>query len=361
MKLIHCADLHLASPLDSRFSAEKARLRKNELFENFSRLADKAVSEKVDAILVAGDIFDEKTVPISAKRRFLKIVSAHPEVDFLCISGNHDRSLSEENNETIPANLKTFGSSWSKYSYEQVDIHGIELTKENCISLYSDLVTDQSKLNIVMMHGQTVESKSAPTKDTIVLPLLKNKHIDYLALGHIHSYACNPLDDRGIYCYSGCLEGRGYDEIGPKGFVLLQIENGAIQNTFVPFAQRTIHEVALDISNLEETYDIERAIDQRLSEIPEKDLVRLILEGTAGEKVQLFTADIEERLKKQFFHGQVKDHTTLYIDETIYQNELSLKGEFVRKVLASNLSENDKARVIRQGLRALDGEEVEER
>jgi hypothetical protein len=117
----------------------------------------------------------------------------------------------------------------------------------------------------------------------------------------------------------------------------------------------------LDISNLEETYDIERAIDQRLSEIPEKDLVRLILEGTAGEKVQLFTADVEQRLKKHFFHGQVKDHTTLYIDDTIYQNELSLKGEFVRKVLASNLSENDKARVIRQGLRALDGEEVEER
>ena len=96
MKFIHCADLHLDSALDSRLSKEKARLRRRELLDTFERLAERAREEKVTAVLIAGDIFDEEKVLVSAKRHFLKIVARFPEVDFLCLSGNHDRSLSEE-------------------------------------------------------------------------------------------------------------------------------------------------------------------------------------------------------------------------------------------------------------------------
>ena len=62
-------------------------------------------------------------------------------------------------------------------------------------------------------------------KNTLMNIALKNKNIDYLALGHIHGYKEAPLDGRGKYCYPGCLEGRGFDECGKKGFVLLNIEN----------------------------------------------------------------------------------------------------------------------------------------
>ena len=48
---------------------------------------------------------------------------------------------------------------------------------------------------------------------------------DYLALGHIHYNVVEPLDSRGVYAYSGCLEGRGFDETGEKGFVLIEVEN----------------------------------------------------------------------------------------------------------------------------------------
>ena len=95
MKFIHCADLHLESSMDSKLSTEKARKRRNELFESFARLADRAESEKARAILIAGDIFDKKKVPLSSVKKFVKIVCAHPEVDFLCISGNHDCAFDE--------------------------------------------------------------------------------------------------------------------------------------------------------------------------------------------------------------------------------------------------------------------------
>ena len=41
-----------------------------------------------------------------------------------------------------------------------------------------------------------------------------------------------------------------------------------------------------------------------------------------------------------------------------YMNDASLKGEFVRKVMGQDMSENDKAYVIQTGLRALAGEEI---
>ena len=77
---------------------------------------------------------------------------------------------------------------------------------------------------------------------------MKNKNIDYLALGHIHSFEKEPLDKRGVYCYSGTLEGRGFDECGDKGFVLLDVNDNKITSEFVKFAKRTLHELVYDIS-----------------------------------------------------------------------------------------------------------------
>ena len=57
---------------------------------------------------------------------------------------------------------------------------------------------------------------------------LKEKNIDYLALGHIHEYSQGQIDLRGKYAYSGCLEGRGFDELGEKGFILIDVSDGVV-------------------------------------------------------------------------------------------------------------------------------------
>ena len=96
------------------------------------------------------------------------------------------------------------------------------------------------------MHGQ-ISASSKP--DAVNLELLKNKNIDYLALGHYHSFTWDRLDKRGVYCYSGCLEGRGYDEIGEKGFVLLDTQNlGAPPKLVTGLSHRTVYEIDVDIT-----------------------------------------------------------------------------------------------------------------
>ena len=100
------------------------------------------------------------------------------------------------------------------------------------------LELNREDFNIVMLHGQ---DSVRPGEELIALPLLRNKSIRYLALGHIHSYKCEKLDLDGRYCYCGCLEGRGFDECGEKGFVLLDINGDRLSSEFIPFAYRKMH------------------------------------------------------------------------------------------------------------------------
>ena len=62
MKLIHCSDFHLDSALGCNFSPAQAKLRNAELCATFGRMVRFAVAEQVDAVLIAGDLFDSSYV-----------------------------------------------------------------------------------------------------------------------------------------------------------------------------------------------------------------------------------------------------------------------------------------------------------
>lgn len=64
----------------------------------------------------------------------------------------------------------------------------MELTPENSGSIYNTLSLDVDQCNIVVLHGQESEYSARDKAEIIHLTALKNKGIDYLALGHIHSY-----------------------------------------------------------------------------------------------------------------------------------------------------------------------------
>ena len=63
-------------------------------------------------------------------------------------------------------------------------------------------------------------------------------------------------------------------------------------------------------------------------------------------------------LEPDFWYVKIKDESNLKIDRESYEYDASLKGEFVRAVLASDHSETAKMRIITCGIRALTGEEV---
>ena len=88
MKLIHCADLHLDSPMESNLTAAKARERKNEILSTFSDLVDLADRGGADAILIAGDLFDSTRTSRKTERYVLDLISSHPDLFFFYLAGN---------------------------------------------------------------------------------------------------------------------------------------------------------------------------------------------------------------------------------------------------------------------------------
>ena len=352
MKLIHCADIHLDSPMETNLSADKARERKLEIRSTFARMVRTAAEEGVEAILIAGDLFDGARVTKSTENYVLDLIASYPMIDFYYLSGNHDKGSNLSNSAQLPANLYVFGKVWSTYRRGNVAITGAAVADADTLSLNADDV------NILLLHGQERRSAGVAGEDIIHLGRFKNKNIDYASLGHIHEYRPIRLDTRGIACYSGCLEGRGFDECGTKGYVLLNIEGGRISHRFVPFATRTLHTVECDITGFSSQLNLEEKMLSSVANIARSDMVKVVLTGTTSAETALDLNHLRGVLAERFYFAKVKDETRLFINAADYAHDISLKGEFVRRVMASSLSQSEKERVIACGFRALAGEEL---
>lgn len=354
MKIIHCADIHIGSVMQN-LPADKAKIRKRELIDSFFRMLDFARENNVKVIIIAGDFYDVRKIARSTRKEILETVSAFPKIDFLYLTGNHDnKMIIEENELTAPANLHKFDKQdeWDYFSYENVCIAGIDIEKQRGYGFYEKLNFDKSKINIAVMHGDL---------KTVQIDKLKGKYIDYLALGDIHIPDIEPkkLDSRGIYGYSGCLEGRGYDESGDKGFFLLEIDNNKLTREFHSIAKRKYEIVEMDITNLDSHSKIDNALKAKLSAIDKENIVKVVLTGKRKADTQIEKENLEKKLNEKFFHAKVKDQSILDMTSVEYLNEISLRSEFVNIVKKSNLTNDEKDKVIEYGIKSLLGEEID--
>ena len=356
IKVIHCADLHLDSPMETHMNETQASKRNTELIQSFVRLTEYAVEQDVRAVMIAGDMFDGERVKKRTVDEVLDAIRRTASVDYLYLAGNHDEMANAFADHDIPDNLKMFGQEWRTYEYNGVAISGIEICERNAESLYQEVPHKEGMANIITMHGM---AGTGSGEGKINLNQLKNKGIDYLALGHIHTYSEQALGYKGVCCYSGCLEGRGFDECGTKGFVLLTINEGHIWHEFVPFSCRQLHRISVDISGLRKNSEIAEKMKQSVQEISSEDMVEFVLTGEVDPTDNIAVSYLQDRMNGLgFFFSKVKDETHMAIDPEDYKNDISLKGEFIRLVLASDASEEEKATMIRTGLQALTGEEI---
>ena len=356
MRLIHCSDLHLDSKMEANLTPQQAKERSGEICTAFARMVRWAQENQVRAILLAGDLFDTRRVSAKTADFVLNTMENARDLAFFYLRGNHDDSRDPFAGRALPGNLYGFGSQWSSYRMDEVVITGLELDRDNWERCYGELKLDADDMNIVMLHGQVA---TQPGEEQICLPRLRRKHIDYLALGHIHSFRRERLDDRGQWCYCGCLEGRGFDECGEKGFVLLDIKQGRVESRFVPFASRQLWEVQVDISDCITITQLRQALETAAEGISGESMVKFTLVGSYTPETQKDLGFLTRLLNQQFWFARIKDESRFRMERSDYEHDASLKGQFIRLVMASDRSEDAKARIICAGLQALAGEAVE--
>ncbi|MBQ7338341.1 MAG: DNA repair exonuclease [Clostridia bacterium] len=368
MRLIHCADLHLGAKMTANLDAKRAKERRDELLLTFGDIVATAARMEARAVLIAGDLFDTSRVTVSTRRHVGQLITDYADICFIYVSGNHDRDVQPLFPEDrLPQNwVDLSGEVWTSVTLSwdglPITISGTSGTEH--AEIY-ECVPAAPGYHIVMLHGEVTPSASVG-RDVVSLSRLSGKGIDYLALGHEHSYRAETLDARGIWCYSGCPEGRGFDECGEKGIVVLELNKDlssptgvSMQQRFLPIARRTVHRLQVDACDCDNDRALWRCIESAAGDIPREDMLLLTLVGEISAELYVDSESLERRLSEHFFAVKVDNRTTLALHAEDYLHDISLKGEFIRTVMASKLSPTERDRVILCGLRALRGEEAE--
>lgn len=354
MRIIHTSDIHLDSPLTSRLPQDKVRERRRELLSGFGRLVEEAKALGVEAIIIAGDLFDNSRVSRRALDTALGIIQDAREITFFYLQGNHEGDALIASARVMPENLKIFGDDWTYYDIGDVTVAGRNVIQEN---MFDSLSLSKERKNIIVLHGELRDRSCAP--DIIGIKEAAGKNIDYLALGHYHSYSAEAIDDRGAAVYSGTPEGRGFDEVGDKGYSLLSTSSDRVLHSFRPFARRRLHIVPLELDGAVRTVEIGERAERALRSIPSSDIVRLELTGRYFPTLWKDTDSLIREYSGRFYYFEVKDSSRIAINPDDYRHDMSLKGEFIRTVSRdSSLDEAAKEKIIACGINALMGEDL---
>ena len=328
MKLLHAADLHLDAPF-AALSAEKAALRRAEGRELLDRLADLAREEQVDLVLLAGDLFDGKRVyreTLNAIARTLERIPA----PVLIAPGNHDPRIPGSPYETMqwPENVTIFegeGLQTAAFPALKCVIHGAAFTgpRKTADCLAGFTAPDDGQIHIGLMHGDVgANSQYHP----IALQSIADSGLDYLALGHVHAGSGLQKTGHTFWAYPGCAQGRGFDELGEKGCLIVDVEPGAVSTRFCPLANRKYVEVEVDITTKEPLEAALAALEEQAS----GDCVKLIFTGRREERPSLAT--LEKKLEGKAFSLRLRDRTQPGGALWAKTEEDTLTGAFLRQM-----------------------------
>ena len=86
MRIIHTADLHLDSRLETNLDPVKAKERKRELLLSFDNLINYAKNNQVEAILISGDLFDRPKISAKTREYILGLIEDAKEIAETLIS-----------------------------------------------------------------------------------------------------------------------------------------------------------------------------------------------------------------------------------------------------------------------------------
>ncbi len=353
MKLIHTSDIHIDSPLTARLSPAVARERKREIITSFRNIIDDARKIGAAGIIIAGDLFDSDKISIKSIDSVMGIIENASDILFFYLPGNHEKDRIVSSGISLPGNLKIFAEDWTYFKIGNLTIAGRSKISSD---MFSSLSLYEKNINIVTLHGELASYDAA---DKISIQELRKLPIDYLALGHYHSYSQTEISNRCTAVYCGTPEGRGFDEIGNKGYVIIDTEDGHITHKFVNRATRTLHSINVDISGIRREIEIENSVANAISKIPPTDVVRVVLVGEHEPGLKRDIDSLNLRFGTKYFYFETKDNSKLRICADDYKNDKSLKGEFIRLVLSKEeLGDGEKAEIIECGIRALAGETV---
>lgn len=230
-KFIHCADIHLDSPMRrlARYEGAPVEEVRGATRRTLENLVDLAMNEKADFVLICGDLYDGDWRDYQTGLFFIsQMAKLHDaEIPVFMIAGNHDAANRMTRALPLPKGIQLLRSE--QPDTRTLDNLGVAIHGQSFISqaVYSDLSEKYPDAlpgvyNIGMLHtcanGRPGHDSYAPC----TIAQLRLKKYDYWALGHIHSREI--LSEDPLIIFPGNPQGRHIGETGPKGCMLVTVD-----------------------------------------------------------------------------------------------------------------------------------------
>jgi DNA repair exonuclease SbcCD nuclease subunit len=339
LTFIHCGDIHL----DARFTATglsdiKAKERRQEIRDTFSRIIDEVIKHKVHVLFISGDLFEHEYISRNTAEFIINQFKRIPGVKIFISPGNHDPYVANSYYVTLdwPSNVHIFTNMMKSIELPEYNaaIYGIGFTgKYQYQSMLTGLRNmDYSKINILVTHG-TLDNISSecpyhPVKSTDI----KRWGFDYVALGHIHKMGQGKdyPDVKAVYC--GSPEPLGFDEPGDHGIILGRITKQGIATQFIKMNKRQYITKEMDISNMATIDELESNMKEQLYSLTD-DFVKIVLTGRKNREMDLDIQLITSRLVHHCFYLKIVDDTCPDYQLEELCKQYNLKGIFTRKML----------------------------
>ena len=276
-KFVHTADIHLDSPLRSLAlrDPEAAELIANATRQSFVAIIDLCLGERVDALLIAGDIYDGshhsmKTAGfLTSQLRRL----SDARIAVFIIRGNHDALSRITKQLQLPQGVHVFGARHAAVSIENknVVIHGVSFAKpsspESLLPGFAPPVA--GAINIGMLHTSLTGAAGHDDYAPCGLSDLASQGYDYWALGHIHKREVH-AEGQNAVVMPGIPQGRHINEAGSKSVSLVTIDdNGSIKIEERPTALVQFERVPIDVTGISEWSELVALAEKALVDIRE--------------------------------------------------------------------------------------------
>lgn len=353
MKILHTADWHLDSPL-AGLGEENTQTLRQEMLKLPEKIVKLCMAEGCDMLIIAGDLFDGAYT----KQTMSAVRSALSKLDIPVIitPGNHDFCSPDSpyEKEQWPENVHIFTKSKiSSLPFPELDcvVYGAGYESMDCPGLLKDFHTEgEGKWHIGVLHAEA--NNAASPYCPVTRAQIQNSGLDYLALGHIHKLGSLRAGN-SVCAWPGCPMGRGFDELGAKGVILVELEQ-QVTASFIPLDVPRFYD-----EDVEAGQDAGASLAAMLPAMDSSDFFRVTLTG--------YSSGINlDALRSQFLHIPnlwLRDETIPEVDlwssigedsfEGVYFSLLKQAAESDSEVLADRA--NLAARISRK---ILDGQEV---
>ena len=234
LRFVHAADLHLDSPfkaLIGRSDGQVAATLANATFAAYENIIDFCIAERVDALLIAGDIYDGADRSLRAQLRFgqgLQRLTEHGIRSFIC-HGNHDPLDGWEARIAFPPGCIRFGPEVQAVPIdpqnpERGTVYGMSYPardeRRNLASRFQRVPGDGFAIGL--LHANVDGNPEHELYAPCTLDDLSATGMDYWALGHVHTRKVFPGRGQKVV-YPGNPQGRHAYEPGARGVYLVDV------------------------------------------------------------------------------------------------------------------------------------------